>query len=148
MAEKWTNGDSARQMTHKYNQAIEEINSMSKNSNNYQESVDADLKAIYEKLEQKVDTETAKKDLELDKVDNTPDKEKPVSEPQGKAIEQATQDMLTSVPSDMTELSPDAGVLINFIVRGTKLIMDTDTSQVVHKVNVFVNNNKLVFVSI
>lgn len=148
MAEKWGNQDSARRMTQKYNDTVDQVNKLARDNREYTHITDEDLKEIHKQLDEKVNAETARKDLNLDKVDNTPDSEKPMSDEQKAALIEATKDFITSVPSDMEELSPEVGVLVNLLVAGSKLILDTENAGVKHKVNVFVQNSKLVFVTI
>ena len=104
MAEKWGNQDSARCMTRKYNDTVDQVNKLVKDNREYTQVTDEDLKEIHKQLGEKVNAETARKDLNLDKVDNTPDKEKPMSDEQKAALIEATKDFITSVPSDMEEL--------------------------------------------
>ena len=123
MAQKWGNNDSARTMTRKYNETVDQM------------------------LEGKVDKDTAKKDLGVDKVDNTADMDKPLSNPQARAIENATENMLTSQGIDVDIDGPEPGVLVEIRIEGSKIIMNTDSAQVIQKVNAYIKGSKLVLIS-
>lgn len=143
MAQKWANNDSARTMTKKYNEMVDQINGYEKTNQNT-EKVAEDVRKL---LEGKVDKETAKTDLGVDKIDNTPDMDKPLSNPQARAIENATENMLTSQGIDTEIDGPEPGVLVEVYVQGSKLVMNTDSAQVVQKINVFIQGSKLVLIT-
>lgn len=106
MAEKWSNQDSARKMTQKYNDTVDQVNT------------------LHKQLDKKIDAETAQKDLD-----------------------EATKNFVTSIQSELTDLSPETEVLVNILINGTKMILDTGGSKSHHKVNVLVQNTKLVFIT-
>lgn len=143
MAQKWVNNDSARTMTKKYNEMVDQINGYEK-TNQSTEKVVEDIRKL---LEGKVDKETAKIDLGVDKIDNTSDMDKPLSNPQARAIKNATENMLTSQEIDTEIDGPEPGVLVEVYVRGSKLVMNTDSAQVVQKINVFIQGSKLVLIT-
>lgn len=143
MAQKWSNNDSARTMTRKYNEMVDQINGYEK-TNQSTEKVAEDVRKL---LDGKVDKETAKKDLGVDKIDNTPDMDKPLSNPQARAIENATENMLTSQGIDVDIDGPEPGVLVEIRVEGSKLVMNTDSAQVIQKINVYVKGSKLVLIT-
>ena len=142
MAQKWINNDSARTMTRKYNEAVDQINDYERANQDAKKDVE-DIKKL---LENKVDKETAKKDLDIDNIDNTADMNKPLSNPQARAIENATENMLTSQGTDVEIDGPEPGVLVEIRIEGSKLIMNTDSAQVVQKINIYINDNKLVLI--
>lgn len=143
MAERWQNNDSARTMTKKYNEMVDQINGYEQTNKNTEQAAD-DVRKL---LGQKVDKDTAKKDLGIDKIDNTPDMDKPLSNPQARAMENAIEDMLTSEPINGVDVGgPPVGVLVNLSISGTKLILDTENAEIRHKITVFVRNTKLMFV--
>lgn len=143
MAQKWSNNDSARTMTRKYNEMVDQINGYEK-TNQSTEKVAEDVRKL---LDGKVDKETAKKDLGVDKIDNTPDMDKPLSNPQARAIENATENMLTSQGIDVDIDGPEPGVLVEIRVEGSKLVMNTDSAQVIQKINAYVKGSKLVLIT-
>lgn len=143
MAQKWQNNDSARTMTKKYNEMVDQINGYEK-TNQSTEKVAEDVRKL---LDGKVDKETAKKDLGVDKIDNTPDMDKPLSNPQARAIENATENMLTSQGIDVDIDGPEPGVLVEIQVEGSKLVMNTDSAQVIQKINAYVKGSKLVLIT-
>lgn len=143
MAQKWENNDSARTMTKKYNEMVDQINGYEKTNQSAEQTAE-DVRKL---LEGKVDKETAKKDLEVDKVDNTADMDKPLSNPQARAIENATENMLTSQGIDVDIDGPEPGVLVEVRIEGSKLIMNTDSAQVVQKINVYIKDSKLVLIT-
>ena len=95
MAQKWTNGDSARLMTIKYNETAEEVQELKEQSNSINEATQEVLENLQEQVDKKLEEVTAE-DLGLGEVDNTPDMKKPVSEAQARAIDDAIEPMLTS----------------------------------------------------
>lgn len=143
MAQKWSNNDSARTMTRKYNEMVDQINGYEK-TNQSTEKVAEDVRKL---LDGKVDKETAKKDLGVDKIDNTSDMDKPLSNPQARAIENATENMLTSQGIDVDIDGPEPGVLVEIRVEGSKLVMNTDSAQVIQKINAYVKGSKLVLIT-
>ena len=143
MAQKWSNNDSARTMARKYNEMVDQINGYEK-TNQSTEKVAEDVRKL---LDGKVDKETAKKDLGVDKIDNTPDMDKPLSNPQARAIENATENMLTSQGIDVDIDGPEPGVLVEIRVEGSKLVMNTDSAQVIQKINAYVKGSKLVLIT-
>lgn len=144
MAQPWKNNDSARTMTRKYNEMVEQINGYEQTNKNTEKAAE-DVKKL---LEQKQDKDTAKKDLGIDKIDNTADMDKPLSNPQARAIENATENMLTSQGIETDITGPEPGVVVEIRIEGTKLIMSTDTAQVAHKINAYIKNSKLVLICI
>lgn len=143
MAERWQNNDSARTMTRKYNETVDQINRYEK-TNQHTEQTAEEIRKL---LEGKVDKDTAKKDLGVDKVDNTADMDKPLSNPQARAIENATENMLTSQGIDVNIDGPEPGVLVEIRIEGSKIIMNTDSAQVIQKVNAYIKGSKLVLIS-
>lgn len=143
MAQKWGNNDSARTMTRKYNETVDQINRYEK-TNQHTEQTTEEIRKL---LEGKVDKDTAKKDLGVDKVDNTADMDKPLSNPQARAIENATENMLTSQGIDVDIDGPEPGVLVEIRIEGSKIIMNTDSAQVIQKVNAYIKGSKLVLIS-
>lgn len=143
MAQKWQNNDSARTMTKKYNEMVDQINQYEHN-NQITSKVAEELRQL---LGGKLDKETAKKDLGVDKVDNTADMDKPLSNPQARAIENATENMLTSQGIDVDIDGPEPGVLVEIRIEGSKIIMNTDSAQVIQKVNAYIKGSKLVLIS-
>lgn len=145
MAKRWTNGDSARMMTNKYNETADEVEKLKKSSEGVNQATQEELNKLQKEVEKKLEEVTVE-DLGLEKVDNTPDMYKPVSIYQAAAIDNATENMLTSQP--VGEVSgPEPGMLAQISVVGTKLVMVTDTALVTQKVNVYVENNRLVMFS-
>lgn len=122
MARKWETQDSARTMTNKYNEVVEEVNNIKKDSGKMNEVTKEAFQQVHENLSKKVEN---KSQLGLDKVDNTPDSEKPVSSPQARAIEWATEEMLRSEPAneDITQDAEETGFITSVSVQGTKLII-------------------------
>lgn len=143
MAQKWQNNDSARTMTKKYNEMVDQINQYEHN-NQITSKVAEELRQL---LGGKLDKETAKTDLGVDKVDNTPDMDKPLSNPQARAIENAIENMLTSQGIDVDIDGPEPGVLVEIRIEGSKIIMNTDSAQVIQKVNAYIKGSKLVLIS-
>ena len=144
MAQKWGNNDPARTMTRKYNETVDQINRYEK-TNQHTEQTAEEIRKL---LEGKVDKDTAKKDLGVDKVDNTADMDKPLSNPQARAIENATENMLTSQGIDVDIDGPEPGVLVEIRIEGSKIIMNTDSAQVIQKVNAYIKGSKLVLISL
>lgn len=144
MAQKWENNDSARTMTRKFNETVEQINGYEKTNRQTEQTA----QEIRELLETKVTRETAKKDLNLDNVDNTSDMDKPLSNPQARALEFATENMLVSQGIGVTIDGPDPGLIVKLHVDNNKLIITTDASEVAERVQVYVKNSKLVLISI
>lgn len=122
MAKKWEIQDSARTMTNKYNEVAEEVNDLKNNSGKMNEVTKEAFQQIREDMSKKIED---KSQLGLDKVDNTPDSEKPVSNPQARAIEWATEEMLRSEPAneDVTQDAEETGFITSVSVQGTKLII-------------------------
>lgn len=148
MAQKWQNQDSARTMTNKYNKTVEEVNELKQQSSQSNSEQEKTLQEIRKELDSKVNSETAKTDLQLDKVDNTSDMDKPVSNPTARAIENAVEGMLTSEPIDSElDVTPPIGVLSDIHISGTKLIMNTDTAEVVQKISIYLQDSRLVFIA-
>lgn len=119
MAKKWQNNDSARTMTNKYNETAEEVEQLKQDSTGINEATKLELQTINEELKKKVET---KYQLGLEKVDNTADVDKPVSEPQAKAIQLAVEPMVTSEPANEVE-GEDTGFITSVSVNGTKLVI-------------------------
>lgn len=120
MAKKWTNSDSARTMTNKYNETAEEVENLKKIGEIVNPATQQQLDSLSEVLKTKAEN---KSDVGLGNVDNTSDMDKPVSNAQARAIEWATEDMLTSEPADEIE-SEDTGFFITSIsVDGTRLVI-------------------------
>lgn len=144
MAERWQNNDSARTMTKKYNEMVDQINGYEQTNKDTEQAAD-DVRKL---LGQKVDKDTAKKDLGIDQIDNTPDMDKPLSNPQARAIENATENMLTSEPiANMDVGVPPIGVLTEIHIAGTKLVMNTDVGTISQKISVFITNAQLSLVT-
>lgn len=95
MSRKWTDGDSARLMTNKYNETAEEVENLKKQSNEINQATKEVLDNIQKQVDKKLEEVTAE-DLGLGEVDNTPDMKKPLSEAQARAIDDAVEPMLTS----------------------------------------------------
>ena len=119
MARKWQNGDSARLMTNKYNETAEEAEQLKKDGQGINKATQEELEALALQLQKKVEN---KSQIGLGKVDNTADSEKPVSEPQARAIERAIEPMVTSEPANEIE-AEDTGFITSISVSGTKLVI-------------------------
>ena len=105
-AQPWELRDTLREMTEKYNGAVEVINSLQDSSttvnaatteklNELETNLNNSIESLTQQLNDKVD-EVSAADLGLDKVDNTSDMDKPVSTAQQAAIDAAVEDMITS----------------------------------------------------
>ena len=144
MAQKWQNNDSARTMTKKYNEMVDQINQYEEN-NQITAKVAEELRQL---LGGKLDKETAKIDLGVDKIDNTSDMDKPLSNPQARAIENAMDGMLTSEPIETMDVGvPPIGVLAEVYMFGTKLVMNTDVNTITQKISVFITDTQLALVT-
>lgn len=140
MAQKWANGDSARLMTKKYNTTADEVEELKK----AQKETNEPTKKELEEFKESVD----KKFSEYSNVDNTSDEDKPVSIAQQQALDEVTKNMLTSEPINGIDVGgPEPGVLLEVYNQGTKIFLNTESARVVQKVNVFISNNKIVFLS-
>lgn len=97
MAEKWKNGDSLRAMTEKYNKSVEDIEQLKSASSSSSHGTDPDIQSklddITQQLQRKAET---KSDLGLERVDNTADLEKPISNSQKQYVNNAVQGMVKS----------------------------------------------------
>lgn len=124
MALQWKNNDSARTMTRKYNETAQEVEKL-------KESYDKDVSPIPEQLEKfqqelnKKLEEVSAEDIGLGNVDNTSDMDKPVSTAQQRAINVATDDMITSEPvsDDDLEDAEETGFITSINVTGTTLVI-------------------------
>lgn len=119
MARKWQNQDSARTMTNKYNETAEEVEQLKKASQEINPAMQEELEAIAQQLKKKVEN---KSQIGLDKVDNTADSEKPLSQPQARAIQLAVEPMITSEPANEID-AEDTGFITSVSVSGTKLVI-------------------------
>lgn len=116
---KWTNGDSARVMTSKYNKTVEELEDLQRKSSVI-ETNSEEIEQIRTQLQRKAEN---KSDVGLGSVDNTSDRDKPVSIPQAKAIELATREMITSEPSENYIEEDGMNFIFGIDVDDTKLII-------------------------
>lgn len=102
----WDYKDTLRVMTDKFNNSVQAILELQENTegvnsgtveklNELQSSFNAEIEEIKQSLSTKIDGVTAA-DLNLDKVDNTSDMDKPVSTATRQAIADATAEMLSS----------------------------------------------------
>ena len=102
----WELKDTLRQMTQKFNNAVEAINELQDSSTTVnaatterltqlESSFNDSITEIQHELETKVSEVTAES-VGLDQVDNTSDMDKPVSTAQQAAIDAAVEDMVTS----------------------------------------------------
>lgn len=121
MAKPWKDGDSARTMTKKYNETAEQVEILREESREVSQPVQAELNKLQEQVDKKLESVTAE-DIGLGQVDNTPDSKKPVSEPQSRAIQYATEDKLTSEPANEIE-AEETGFITSVSVSGTKLVI-------------------------
>ena len=126
MARKWQNEDSARLMTTKYNETAEEVEDLKKGSKEINQATQTELDELYSQLSKKVETRA---DLDLDKVDNTPDSEKPLSIPQSIALEQALSSVITAEDAEVIEGEEIKVVqYLNSDAYATKNVGETYTS--------------------
>lgn len=139
MAQKWEQSDNLRTMTSKFNSTVDELEGLKESSNQqYQEigeqieqltqstnqsfeQVSQDLQQVNQELDRKLE-EVSAEDIGLGNVDNTSDMDKPVSTLQQKAIETATEDMITSESSDQSVESaegeePEVSPLVKSYVK-------------------------------
>lgn len=139
MAQKWEQTDNLRTMTSKFNSTVDELEGLKESSNQqYQEigeqieqltqstnqsfeQVSQDLQQVNQELDKKLE-EVSAEDIGLGNVDNTSDMDKPVSTLQQKAIETATEDMITSESSDQSVESaegeePEVSPLVKSYVK-------------------------------
>lgn len=111
-AEPWELKDTLRQMTEKFNNAVEEIKNLQTSSTEVNEAtterlselqnyVNTELSGIQRKLNQKIESVSAE-DIGLDKVNNTSDVDKPVSTAQREAIDAALQTALNASSGQLT----------------------------------------------
>lgn len=87
---EWETQDSALDMTLKYNETARKVSEMEDN-NDQIPGIQQDLKRINKKLDSKLE-EVSASDIGLGNVDNTSDKDKPVSDPQQRAINTAVRE--------------------------------------------------------
>lgn len=122
MARKWKEQDSARTMTNKYNEVVDDVAALQQDSGKMNEVTRQAFNKVQEDLSKKAETKT---DIGLGNVDNTADKDKPVSTAQAQAIEWATEEMLRSEPAneDITQGAEDTGFITSVSVSGTKLVI-------------------------
>ena len=121
-SKRWKDGDSARTMTKKYNEVVESVEKVQKDFNEKVTVIPQEINKIKAELNKKIESVSVE-DLGLDRVDNTPDIEKPVSQPQEIAINRAVEDMLTSEPASEMEGAEDTTFITGVSVSGTKLIL-------------------------
>ena len=117
MAEKWQQNDTLRQMTSKFNTAVEEVEGLKQSSTQVNEatqkkftemetSVKEQFQQVNEELGKKLSSVTAE-DIGLGEVDNTSDIDKPVSTAQQEAIDTAKTEVLNETSDRLT--SEEAG---------------------------------------
>lgn len=121
MAEQWSQKDSLRTMTTKFNTAVVEIEEIKQNAEQVHQATNQQISTLETSVGQQfsaVDTELAKKlesvtttDLGLQNVNNTSDTDKPVSTAQAAAIQtaktEAMAEQLTSEEETLVEQSPE-----------------------------------------
>lgn len=103
---EWKYKDTLREMTTKFNLAVKAIVELQEKAEGIneetlsslttvQQQINDEIEQLKEDIQNKADTVTVA-DLNLDKVDNTADIDKPVSTATRQAIDEAVEDMLTS----------------------------------------------------
>lgn len=116
-AEHWDLKDTLRQMTEKYNAAVDALNELENSStqvneatteklNEIQRTFNQSIEEIQQELNGKIDSVTAE-DLGLGNVDNTADIDKPVSTAQQQAIEDATSEFASTAEVGNDELNTE-----------------------------------------
>lgn len=116
-AEHWDLKDTLRQMTEKYNAAVDALNELENSStqvneatterlNEIQRTFNQSIEEIQQELNGKIDSVTAE-DLGLGNVDNTADMDKPVSTAQQQAIEDATSEFASTAEVGNDELNTE-----------------------------------------
>ena len=126
MARKWKDGDSARKMVQKYNETVEDVIKLENQSSEVIDPLNKKVDELSKEVDKKLES-VSREDLDLDKVDNTSDMEKPVSTAQAQAIrwakEEAMTNMITSEPISGEPLDSDSLFITSIGVKGTKLII-------------------------
>lgn len=116
-AEHWDLKDSLRQMTEKFNAAVDALNELENSStqinsatteklSEIQRTLNQSIEEIQQELSNKIDSVTAT-DLGLGNVDNTSDIDKPVSTAQQQAIEEATSEFASTAEVSDDELNTE-----------------------------------------
>lgn len=117
MAEKWQKNDTISVMTEKFNNTIDEMNELKESSTQVNQATTDAISALKTEIEDSIsdlqeevdkkDEGTTAESLGLGNVDNTSDADKPVSTAQKQAIDDATEEMITSEEADLTAESTD-----------------------------------------
>lgn len=122
MAEQWNEKDTLRQMTSKFNGAVDDLEGLKKSSAQVNQAtekrftemdkkVSKKFQEVNEELTKKVSSVSAE-DIGLGSVDNTSDSEKPVSIAQQEAIDSAKADILETVETKITSEEADSSEIL------------------------------------
>lgn len=119
MARKWQNQDSARTMTNKFNEVVDDIKSLFSAFSKLTGDTEKILSDTQASIDEKLNATNIKTTIGLEKVDNTSDVDKPVSNAQKAAIEVAVKDVLYSEDIGVEIRCPDVSILNEILGAGT-----------------------------
>lgn len=142
MSNKWNNYDSASKMVEKYNNIADNVKTIEEGNITNSET----LKRLERELGRKAE-KLNKSDLGLDLVDNTPDKYKPLSEPQKQALNNL--DRVKSEPvGDIDLYGDEPSILSEIYVSGNSIILNSNMPKVSKKTIINVVDKSLVFLTV
>lgn len=119
MARKWKSEDSARTMTNKFNEVVDDIKSLFSAFSKLTGDTEKILSDTQASIDEKLNATNIKTTIGLEKVDNTSDVDKPVSNAQKAAIEVAVKDVLYSEDIGVEIRCPDVSILNEILGAGT-----------------------------
>lgn len=124
MENKWVENDSLRVMTSKFNAVVDELSSLKTSSSEVNEATNRRLSKLIESIGKELEkrlTQVTKADVGLSNVDNTADLDKPVSDAVKQALDEATEQMVTSEEADKQEIltghNPDVSPPIKTYIK-------------------------------